>query len=104
MAMATTIGYGNGNDYWLWLRQECRSLLLLKAHAESSDTERNLIGHRTQSDRTPNAIRSDGGRNLIGRRTQSDRTADASGGKSITYTHAKLNIVIFNFKFVIYKA
>ena len=23
------------------------------------DTERNLIGHRTQSDRTPNAIRSD---------------------------------------------
>ena len=35
------------------------------------------IGHRTQSDRTPNAIRSGGGRNLIGRRTESDRTADA---------------------------
>ena len=34
------------------------------------------IGHRTQSDRTPNAIRSGGGRNLIGRRTESDRTAD----------------------------
>ena len=29
---------------------------------KSSDTERNLIGHRTQSDQTPNAIRSDGGR------------------------------------------
>ena len=30
---------------------------------------------RTQSDRMANAIRSDGERNLIGRRTQSDRTA-----------------------------
>ena len=31
------------------------------------------------------------GRNPIGRRTQSDRVANASGGKSITYAHAKLN-------------
>ena len=35
----------------------------LKVQAESSCTERNPIGRRTQSDRTPNAIRSDGGRN-----------------------------------------
>ena len=52
---------------------------------------RNLIGLRTQSDRTPNAIRSDTERNLIGHRTQSDRVANASGDKSITYAHAKLN-------------
>ena len=43
----------------------------LKVQAESSCTERNPIGHRTQSDRTANATRSDGGRNPIGRRTQS---------------------------------
>lgn len=35
----------------------------LKVQAESSCTERNPIGRRTQPDRTPNAIRSDGGRN-----------------------------------------
>jgi len=29
-----------------------------------------VIVHRTQSDQTPNAIRSDGGQNPIGRRTQ----------------------------------
>ena len=43
----------------------------LKVQAESSCTERNPIGHRTQPDRTPNATRSDGGRNPIGQRTQS---------------------------------
>ena len=51
----------------------------------------NAIVRRTQSDRTADAIRSGGGRNLIGRRTQSDRVANASGDKSITYAHAKLN-------------
>ena len=51
----------------------------------------NAIGHRTQSDRTANAIRSDGGRNPIGWRTQSDQVANASGGKSRMYAHAKLN-------------
>ena len=51
----------------------------------------NAIGRRTQSDRVANAIRSGGGRNLIGHRTQSDRVANASGDKSITYAHAKLN-------------
>ena len=40
-----------------------------------SDGERNLIGRRTQSDRTAYGIRSGGGRNLIGRRTESDRAA-----------------------------
>ena len=33
------------------------------------------IGHRTQSDWTPNATRLDAERNLIGRRTESDRIA-----------------------------
>ena len=41
-------------------------------YAIQSDTERNLIGHRTQSDRTADAIQSDGGRNLIGHRTEND--------------------------------
>ena len=40
------------------------------AVALSSFTERNPIGHRTQSDRTADAIRSDGGRNPIGRWTR----------------------------------
>ena len=43
----------------------------LKVQAESSCTERNPIGRRTQSDRTADAIQSNGGRNPIGRRTQS---------------------------------
>jgi hypothetical protein len=33
--------------------------------------------------RAPNAIQSGGERNLIGRRTESDRTADANGGKML---------------------
>ena len=33
--------------------------------------------------RAPNAIRLDGERDLIGRRTESDRTANASGGKML---------------------
>ena len=37
-----------------------------------------IIGRRTESDRTANAIRLDGGRNLIGRRTESDWTADGA--------------------------
>ena len=43
----------------------------LKVQAESSCTERNPIGHRTQSDRTADATQSDTERNPIGRRTQS---------------------------------
>ena len=32
---------------------------------KSSDTKRNLIGHRTQSNQTANAIQSDGGRWML---------------------------------------
>ena len=51
------------------------ALLWVKHHEMLSATERNLIGRRTQSDRTANGIRSGGERNPIGRRTESDRTA-----------------------------
>ena len=44
----------------------------------SSCTERKPIRHRTQSDQTPNAIRSDGGRKPIGWRTQSPGGAAVS--------------------------
>ena len=37
-----------------------------------------MVGRRTESDWTADAIRSDGGRNLIGRRTESDWAADAN--------------------------
>lgn len=43
----------------------------LKVQAESSCTERNPIGRRTQPDWTANAVRSDTERIPIGRRTQS---------------------------------
>ena len=46
----------------------------------STDGGRNLIGRRTESDRTANGIQSDGERNPIGRRTETDWTADANGG------------------------
>ena len=39
-----------------------------------------VIGQRTESDRTADAIRSDGGRNLIGWRTESDWVAGAFKG------------------------
>ena len=41
-----------------------------KAQQMSVDTERNPIRHRTQSDRTPNAIRSDTERNLMKKQRQ----------------------------------
>ena len=53
------------------------ALLWVKHHEMLSATERNLIGRRTESDRTANGIRSDGGRNPIGRRT---RTVAHLGG------------------------
>ena len=46
----------------------------------STDGGRNLIGRRTETDRTANGIQSDGGRKPIGRRTETDWTADANGG------------------------
>ena len=45
----------------------------------SSDGGRNLIGRRTESDRTADGIRSDGGRNLIGRRTLPDAKRKKKG-------------------------
>ena len=59
----------------------------LKVQAESSCTERNPIGRRTQSDWTPNAIQSDTERNPIGHRTQSDRTANAIGRSPLTFIY-----------------
>ena len=47
------------------------------------------IGHRTQSNRIPNAIRLDAERNLIGRRTQSDRAADAIQSDCVRVTVRK---------------
>ena len=44
----------------------------------STDGERNLIGRRTESDRTADGNRLDGGRNPIGRRTETDRTANGN--------------------------
>ena len=54
------------------------ALLWVKHHEMLSATERNLIGRRTESDRTADGNRSDGERNPIGRRTESDRTADGA--------------------------
>ena len=54
------------------LGAECVHSMIIR-----SDGGRNLIGRRTRSDWTANAIRLDGGRNPIGRRTQSDWTANA---------------------------
>jgi len=42
----------------------------------SSESGRNPIGRRTESDWTADGIRSDGERNLIGWRTETDRVAD----------------------------
>ena len=58
-----------------------------------SYTERYLIGRRTQSDRTADAIRLDGERNLIGRRTQSDRTANAIRSNFLIIYRVKLVFV-----------
>ena len=44
----------------------------------SSDSGRNPIGQRTESDRTANGIQSGGGRNPTGRRTESDRVANGN--------------------------
>ena len=57
------------------------------------DGERNLIGRRTQSDWTADAIRSDGERNPIGRRTQSDWTANAIRSNILIIYRVKLVFV-----------
>ena len=62
------------------------------ANGIQSDSERNLIGRRTESDWTADGTRSDGGRNPIGRRTESDRTADGIGDeKRVCQKSNKMN-------------
>ena len=51
----------------------------------SSCTERNLIGRRTESDQTANGIQSDGGRNPIRQRMQSDWMADVNDDNGSTF-------------------
>ena len=46
----------------------------------------------TKSHRHPYGIRSDGERNLIGRRTESDRTADANGEKSLGCVSLEMSV------------
>ena len=53
------------------------------ANGICSDGERNLIGRRTESDRTADGIRSDGGRNPIGRRTEHDDKTQQSEQKKV---------------------
>ena len=60
---------------------------------------RNLIGRRTQSDRTADAIRSGGGRNLIGRRSvYDDKTQQTEqkkeGVSKPQYCDKKLTVVL----------
>ena len=47
-------------------------------NAIQSDTERNPIRRRTQSNRTPNATRLDSERNPIGHRTRTDQIPNAN--------------------------
>ena len=54
-----------------------------------------VIGQRTQSDRTADAIRLGGGRNPTGRRTESDRTAGAFKGVHLSQVHQQ-SYQVFN--------
>ena len=63
----------------------------LSLNINRSDGERNLIGRRTQSDRTADGIRSGGGRNPIGRRTESNRAADGIRSDGVRSTMTKRN-------------
>ena len=60
-----------------WFVGLWRLVCCVGAVVKSSDSVRNLIGRRTESDRAAYGIRLDGGRNPIGRRTESDRAAYA---------------------------
>ena len=50
--------------------------LCIAAQSSRFTSSHQVVGQRTESDRTADGIRSDGGRNPIGRRTESDRTAN----------------------------
>ena len=58
----------------------------------SSDSGRNPIGRRTESDWVADGIRSGGGRNLIGWRTKTDRVAGAFKGVHLSQVHQQSNI------------
>ncbi len=49
----------------------------------------------SRSHRAPNAVRSDGGRNLIGRRTESDRTAVAVRSLNISYSTTRTALLVY---------
>ena len=66
-----------------------------KVRRMSSDSERNLIGRRTESDWTADGIRSDGGRNLIGRRTESDRVAVAVRSLYNVYSTTRIALLVY---------
>ena len=67
--------------FYLVLRRPETSATFLPILLEifSSDGGRNLIGRRTESDRTADGIRSGGGRNPIGRRTLPDAKRKKKG-------------------------
>ena len=59
--------------------------LCIAAQSSRFTSSHQVVGRRTESDRTADGIRSGGGRNLIGRRTESDRAADGirlDGGRN----------------------
>ena len=58
------------------------------------------IKSRSLMHRTANATRSDGERNLIGRRTESDRTADGIGDEKITFGSS--DFVLHQFPYTCY--
>ena len=66
----------------------------LKVQAESSCTERNPIGHRTQSDRTPNAIQSDTEREPIRFRTRTDDNCIAIHSLKSFFWLSFLNLIL----------
>ena len=59
--------------------------LCIAAQSSRFTSSHQVVGQRTESDRTADGIRSDGGRNPIGRRTESDRAANgirSDGGRN----------------------
>ena len=77
------------------IAQAIASVCREKVQQKSSCSERNLIGWRTESDRTADGIRSDGERNLIGRRTESDRVAVAVRSLNISYSTTRTALLVY---------
>ena len=55
-------------------------------------TVANIVYNCSLCHRAPNAVRSDGGRNLIGRRTESDRTANGIRQQNMMFHWRKVFI------------